>query len=229
MDVSVAEAAARLDVDRSRVEQLLRSGRLPGRRAGRIWLIDEAVLADWSARSRASGRPMAPVRAWGMLDLLDGGSADWLPPVARSQVKARIRQLRAAGAGEWRALLRARSDVQFVRVHPAALDQVRAEPAVLGAGAARAASVGAGLVALEPVEEIYVQAADWPRLAKRWHANPLPAGGNLVLRLPRDVWPFEGHDQVGAAVLAADLIESPEPRAVSAGLEMLRDRAKAFS
>jgi hypothetical protein len=38
------------------------------------------------------------------------------------------------------------------------------------------------------------------------------------------VWPFSGRDEVGAAALAADLLESAEPRAVSGGLELLRSR-----
>lgn len=228
MDVSVAEAAARLDVDRSRVEQLLWSGRLPGRRSGRTWLIDEGALADWSAHPRAAGRPMAPARAWGLLDLLDGGSAEWLSPVARSQVKARLRGMRDAGADEWRALLRARSDVRVFQVHPSARDHLRAEPNVLPAGPALASEAGADLVAVQSVDEIYVRPADWPRLAKRWHAKPVPSGGNLIVRQPRDIWPFGGRDSVDPAALAADLVESAEPRAISAGVDVLRRKVRSF-
>jgi excisionase family DNA binding protein len=228
MDVSVAEAAARLDVDRSRIEQLLWSGRLPGRRSGRMWLIDEGVLADWSAHPRAAGRPMAPMRAWGLLDMLDGGSADWLSPVARSQVKARLRAMGDAGAGEWRALLRARSDVLVFQVHPSALDHLRVEPKVQPAGPALASAAGADLVAVQSVDELYVRPADWPRLAKRWHAKPVPSGGNLIVRQPRDIWPFDGNEAVGAAALAADLVESAEPRAVRAGVDVLRREVRSF-
>jgi excisionase family DNA binding protein len=228
VDVSVAEAAARLNVDRSRVEQLLRSGRLQGRQSGRMWLIDEGALVDWSAHPRAAGRPMAPARAWGLLDLLDGGSAEWLSAVARSQVKAKLRGMRDAGANEWRALLRARSDVLAFQVHPSALDHLRAGPKILPAGAGLAAEAGADLVAVQPIDEFYVGPADWARLAKRWHAKPVPSGGNLIVRQPRDIWPFDGRRAVGAAVLAADLVESAEPRAVRAGVDVLRRKVRSF-
>lgn len=228
MDVSVVEAAARLNVDRSRIEQLLRSGRLQGRRSGRMWLIDEGALADWSAHPRAAGRPMAPARAWGLLDLLDDGSAEWLSPVARSQVKARLRGMRAAGADEWRALLRARSDVLAVQVHPSALDHIRAESKFLPAGAGLAAESGADLVVVQPIDEFYVRPSDWRRLAERWHAKQVPSGGNLVVRQPRYIWPFAGRDAVGAAALAADLIESAEPRAVRSGVDVLNRRVRSF-
>lgn len=227
MDVSIAEAAARLDVDRSRVEQLLRAGRLAGRRSGRIWLIDADSLGSLALHPRASGRPMAPARAWGLLDLLDGGGASWLSPVARSQIRARLRGLSDADADEWRALLRARSDVLAVSLHPAALRRLHPDrDAVLPAGSSRAAEVGADLVALDPLAELYVRAEQWPGLAERWHARVVPAEGNLVVRIPRDVWPFEKRGEVGPAALGADLLESPEPRAVSAGLDLLRRRLR---
>ncbi len=226
MDLSVAEVASRLQVDRSRVEQLLRAGRLNARRSGRLWLIDANALADWSAHPRASGRPMAPARAWGLLDILDGGSAPWLSSVARSQVRARVRELDGASPAEWRALLRSRSDVLPVLVHPAALRRLQANGnGALPAGLNRAVAAGADLMGLDPIAEVYVRPAEWSKLAERWHAKRVPAGANLLVRLPRDVWPFASRE-VGPAALAADLLESPEPRAVDAGARLLRERLR---
>lgn len=121
MVVSVAEAAELLGVHRSRVEQLLRSGRLRGRRAGRLWFVDERSVLEIR---RAPGRP--PPRAGagvGLLDMLDGGAASWLSPVARSQGRARLRGLGEVDASRWRALLRHPSDVLDARMHPAASPQ----------------------------------------------------------------------------------------------------------
>lgn len=84
---------------------------------------------------------------------------------------------------------------------------------------------GADLVALAPVPEVYIRQDDWPALAKRWHAKFPAVDGNLRVRVPREVWPFEDRSEVGPAALAADLLDSSEPRAVSAGLRLLRDRA----
>jgi excisionase family DNA binding protein len=230
MDLSVAEAAERLGVDRSRVEQLLRSGRIAGRRAGRIWLVDGQSVANAQLHPSPAGRPMAPARAWGLLDLLGGGSAPWLPPVARSQVRARIVRLGEADAGAWRALLRARSDVHRVRVHPGALQQLLDDlgaDAVV-AGPARAGQLGADIVDLDPGPEIYVRSERWSAVVRRWHVHESVAEANLVVRIPRDVWPFVGGDAAVPAALAADLLESAEPRSVDAGQKMLRDLLKRY-
>jgi excisionase family DNA binding protein len=228
VDLSVAEAASRLNVDPSRVGQLLRSGRIAGRRSGRMWLVDADALNVWNAQSRAPGRPMAPARAWGLLDMLDGGSAPWLSSVARSQVKARLRDLRDAKADDWRALLRARSDVVQVRLHPAGLRRLLADRRhALPAGPAGAAELGADLVAIDPVAEAYVRPQEWPALVERWHADVVNVDGNLRVHLPREVWPFAGNE-VGLAALAADLLECSEPRAASAGLKVLRQRIRDY-
>lgn len=227
MDLSVAEAAARLGVHRSRVEQLLQAGEIAGRRAGRMWLVDGAALERWQVHPRAAWRPMAPARSWGLLDLLDGGDAAWLSGVARSQVKAKIRGLQGADAAQWRGLLRRRSLLHQVRVHPAALDRLD-KHRVLRAGASEAARLGADLVVVEPVAEIYVRGEEWDPLAARLHAQPVAVAGNLLVRVPRDAWPFGAHDRVGPAVLGADLLESVESRAVDAGLMLIRDRVRAW-
>jgi excisionase family DNA binding protein len=227
VDLSVAEAAKRLGVHRSRVEQLLQAGEIAGRRAGRLWLVDGDALERWQVHPRAAWRPMAPARAWGLLDLLDGGDARWLSGVARSQMKAKIRSLRDADAAQWRGLLRRRSVVHQVRVHPAALGRLDRHP-VLRAGAAEASRLGADLVVVDPVPEFYVRSEDWGPLGAALHAQPVATGGNLVVRVPRDVWPFDAHDQVGPAVLGADCLESVESRAVDTGLRLIRDRVHAW-
>ena len=87
MDIAVNDAAERLGVHPTRVRQLVRSGDLAGHRVGRVWLVDPQDVARLAGQKARAGRPMAPARAWGLLDLLEGGSALWLPPVGRSQVR----------------------------------------------------------------------------------------------------------------------------------------------
>ena len=223
MDLSVQEAAARLGVDSSRVRQLISANRLGARHVGRAWVVsadDVNRLAEFRHRP---GRPLAPARAWGLLDMLDGGCAPWLRPVARSQVRAVMRGLDGADASRWRSALRARSEVHRIEAHPAALRRLAADPAVRIAGAKRAAAAGADLVVVEEVPEFYVPAADWPQLRKRLHLREADAHGNLLVRVPAGVWPWSPDVPVGRAALAADLLESLEPRVVHAGVQVLNE------
>lgn len=226
--LSVAEAAYRLGVDESRVRQLLRAGRLSGHRMGRAWLVSDADVARLAGHAlgarRPSGRPLSPPRAWALLDLLEGGAAPWLSPSARSQVRAIARNLSRADAARWRAALRARADVIPCRVHPAALSRLGNAPEVVPAGPVEAARRGIDLVAFESLPEVYVEPDAWPNVVRLYRVAERPPQPNLLVRLPRGGWwPDDG--RLGSAVLAADLLDSPEPRAVSAGAALLHELA----
>jgi hypothetical protein len=172
---------------------------------------------------------MAPERAWGLLDLLDGGSAPWLSAVARSQVRELGRRLSGADANRWRAALRARSDVHRHQAHPAALRRLLADPSVLLGGPGEAARLGADLVDVGGRPEVYAPAAEWSRLVRSLHLLDAIEDPDVVVRVPR-VWPFEGRDNVGLAVVAADLLGADDPRAVRAGAVALNElSAKAFA
>lgn len=234
MEIDVREASRRLGVNDSRVRQLLRAGDLRGRHVGNSWLVLVEDVARLERGRRRSGRPLAPKRAWAVLDLLDGRQASWLSGSARSQVRRYLVDLADPGAGDWQAALRARSRVLAVVAHPAAIGRLRNVNGVRAAGPGAAAQRGFDLVSLaEPRPEFYICEESWPEIARllalRGGAEP-----NLKIRIPREVWPFADADPsppglsedsvgdlVGDAVLAADLLESAEPRAVSAGVARL--------
>lgn len=221
------EAAGRLGVDASRVRQLLRSGVLAGRRVGSVWLVDGDSLALAAARRPLSVRPLASARAWGLLDLLDGGSAADLSAVARSQVRALIRSLAGSDPSRWRAALRGRVELRACQVHPAAVDLLRHEPGVVAAGPGKAAEHGLDLVAVDAVPELYVRPDRWPALSAKYRVQPACGAANLIVHLPRSGhWPESG---LARAALAADCIDSPDPRAESAGAAMLNGLAFAVS
>jgi hypothetical protein len=223
-DLSVAEAANALEVDESRVRQMLRSGALSGRHVGRAWVVSGDALADLRQRRSPAGRPLAPKRAWALLDLLDGAKAAWLDPVARSQVRAHLRRLTEADAARWRAALRGREERHHVTGHRAALSRLAETDGVWTAGPAVASTIGADLVAPGARAELYVSSAAWSALARKLHL--LPAGGRagVVVRVPLGLWPF-GPDGPGRAALAASLVDSGEWRAARAGAEVLNDLA----
>jgi len=53
--VTVAEAARRLDRSIEQVRRYLREGKLPGRRIGLQWFIEEGALEGWAPPRRAAG------------------------------------------------------------------------------------------------------------------------------------------------------------------------------
>jgi hypothetical protein len=91
------------------------------------------------------------------------------------------------------------------------------------AGPAEAERLGVDLVVVRGRPEVYVPTPEWPRLARSLHLLDAVGDPDVVVRLPREVWPFEGRDDAGVAVLAADLLDSDEPRAISAGATKLNE------
>ncbi len=226
MEIDVKEAARRLGVNDSRVRQLLRAGDLRGRHLGNSWLIPDEDVARLQRSGRRPGRPLAPKRAWGVLDLLDGGHAAWLSDSARSQVRRYLAELADRAPDDWRAALRGRSRVLEVVAHPAAVARLHRVDGVLAAGPGAAVGRAFDIVAVaESVPEFYVSSSQWFDLSQALALRE-GAESNLRIRVPKEVWPFAEADapgpaSVGDAVLAADLLEAAEPRAVAAGAARL--------
>lgn len=57
---SVADVAARLEVTRARVNQLIDAGALRAQKIGRAYAIAESDLAEFETRERQAGRPPKP-------------------------------------------------------------------------------------------------------------------------------------------------------------------------
>lgn len=227
MDLSVAEAASALGIDESRVRQMLRSGALAGRHVGRAWVVPADAVAMLVQHRPAGGRPLSPQRAWGLLDLIDGGKAPWLDRYARSKVRAQLRRLSGGNPAVWRDALRARERRQPVRAHRAALGRLSDADGVWPAGPAAASLVGADLVAPGAVPDFYISEEAWPVLVKELRLSPASDRPDAVVRVPRDVWPF-GQGGPGRAVLAASLLDSGEWRAARAGTDVLNDLAARY-
>lgn len=75
--------------------------------------------------------------------------------------------------------------------------------------------------------EIYLHLEDWDSLAHSLALRPSHEG-NLLIRHPMVIWPFEGREIVPDAAIAADLLNSPEPRVVRAGEIVLNELLGRF-
>lgn len=228
MEIAVKDAAERLAISEPRVRQLLACGDLAGRRLGRAWLVSSDSVSRMQQRgSRPPGRPLGPRRAWALLDLLAGGDAPWLAAPARSQLKARMRRLAGATPGQWRAVLRGRNEVVACQAHPAAIARLVSRSGVLPAGMAVLRDRPFDLVIAEhDIDQAYADPALWPALCRALAIRPAgpdhpDAAPNLTVFLPRIGWPFAGLEEVPDPVLAADLLDSAEPRAARAAAQRL--------
>lgn len=223
MDLSAGEAAAVLNVSAVRARQLLRSGDLPARRVGRTWVVRSEDVHALAAAARPSGRALSPARAWGLLDLLDGGRAPWLDDSARSKMRSAARTFPGRSAPQLASLLRNRAVVHRVRLHPSAVRRVTTLAGAVPAGPGLAAGQGADLVVVDETPEIYLDEPGWAAVLARYRPEDRAIEPNLVVRVPAGAL---GPPITGAATpaaLAADLLGSAEPRAAFAGREWLLD------
>jgi excisionase family DNA binding protein len=222
----VADAAVRLGVDPSRVRQLARSGDLPAVRIGRQWLIDaDAVDRRAGGGFSRPGRPLAPRSAWGLLVMADGQQPGWLDRVERSRIRRRLRELAADSDAGLGVLLRSRADVHRLYAHPGVLPRLLAEPGVVRSGASAVSEVGADLIAAD-LAEAYVSGKRHEQLMRRYRLRPADRP-NLILRVPRVMWPFAPDQTVAPTpVVAADLLDAGDDRSRRAGRKLFADTVK---
>lgn len=230
--VSVRQAAQSLGVDDSRVRQLLHDGQLRGTRVGGRWIVDEDSVRERRLASPEPGRPLSARNAWGALAMLSGCRPPGLSDPERSRLLARLRNLAAHGdlpAARMQKLLAARAEVRRYRVHRSALQVLLADSDVVRAGASAAPRVGADYVAPGRAE-VYVHPDRLVRLEAAFGLVLDAEKGNLVVRVPpASAWSFlvsavqeakEGRD-APAPVIAADLLDAKEDRAVVAAAGIL--------
>lgn len=230
--LSVKQAAAMLNVDDSRVRQLLRAKVLEGQRIGGRWLVEGHSVRQRGERGRAPGRPLSVRNAWGLLAVLGGQRDPTLSDVERSRIRSRLRsmarydELPVVRMGE---LLRARAEYRRYRVHSGLLPTLLDDPEVIRGGVSAAARVGASYVAPGRAE-IYVRSDKIGELEAEYGLARDKSGGNLIVHVaPAAAWPFLRSDaapgrsgDAPAPVVAADLLDSEEDRGESAAAELLQ-------
>jgi hypothetical protein len=231
--LSVGQAADLLEVDESRIRQLLQAGQLQGRHLGGRWLVEGDSVRERRDRRPASGRPLSERNAWGLLALLADRPPAGLSAPEHSRLVARLRILAAqddlAGA-KLQGLLRARAELRRYRAHRGVLDALLADPDVVRAGVSAAPRAGADYVAPEQAE-VYVRPDRVHRLEAHYGLLRDHERGNLLVRIPpAEAWPVlqtsraaaVGGSDAPAAVIAADLLDRPDDRAHAAAAALLR-------
>lgn len=231
--VSVHQAAQSLGVDDSRVRQLLHEGRLQGSRVGGRWIVEAGSVHDRKSAPPESGRPLSARNAWGALAILAGCRPAGLSDSERSRLHKRLRHLAAYGdvpTGRLQKLLAARAEVRRYRVHRSVLQPLLDDADVVRGGASAAPRVGADYVAPGRVE-LYVHPERIGKLEAGFGLVLDARGGNLLVRIPpASAWPFlvsaqqetgDGRD-APASVIAADLLDTKEDRALVAAAGILK-------
>jgi excisionase family DNA binding protein len=216
MEMTIAEAAPRLDVSPRQVQRLIATGVLtPARRVGRSWLVDAASVARMTASPRGQGRPWLPTTAWAGLWRLSGLPATWLDRQASRRLDAQLARIDPTTLA-WRC--RARAETLRLRISESYL--------------AEAASLlrPTGASALDPARDLlaaparrldgYTTPDGAARLASEMFAVTDPAG-NVTARVTQfaavAVWTGAMPD----AVIGVDLLESDNPRERTAGRDLL--------
>jgi len=223
MEISVADAARRLDLSPATVRRLAESGELSARKVAGAWLVDDSDVAAHGNRRRGRGRPLSARSAWAILDLLADRPLDRR---SRSEVARAVRRAREADAldpGD----LASRAKVLRLRgaqgVERRLLDDLR-----LVASGVSARSTRVGIAARGQIEG-YVRPDDVEEVVRAYGLRKAPANrANVILRVPACTWPFdEDEREAPPAVVAADVLDAGDSRSVSEARRILAELAKS--
>ena len=222
-DYSVKEAAAALGVSVQHVRRLIRSGMLPARLIGDVWVLPADAVRERSSIDTPAGRPLSAETAWRFLQLVDVtlvGSAvrtaevhmalDELAVSRHQRRRLRDYLADAPDVGQWDMWLRRRADRKLWWAHPAAIPRLDADE--------RVQHVHPPAVVWPDGDSRYVSAADEADLAATFAAKPASDGNVALLVFDPDVAPA----RIPAAAAVVDLLNSHEARQRHAAGEALR-------
>jgi hypothetical protein len=228
VEITSRQAAERLGVTQQRIQALFAAGDVRGQMvAGRL-LVESADIQARLARRPGRGRPLAARVAWGMIWELSGERAHWLAASERSRLRTSIRKLNTD-----QVVLRARrrASLHQYRILPTYVNRLAADAECVASGVGAASAVGADIVAIS-FAEVYTTRSTHDRLVKAYVMVQAGNDGdiNVNLRVLDDDLAFllSGRARMPSAVVACDLLESPEPRSRRAGSLVLSDLLSRF-
>jgi segregation and condensation protein B len=230
--LSVAEAARRLRLDRSRVYALVRAGELRGANDPVAGLrIDPASVERRRGLGEVVGSPLTPANAWLAIALASGDPlfeahvVDQVRPAMLPRIRARLDQ---DGLLKLAPRLRSRAALHQLIVSSARAMELAADPALVRSGPSAAAAYGWSELHDLPLD-VYVPPPLVAELLAATEPGLSESGTGVWLRVVAGAWPFPPQRAVAPAALAAlDLLDHPLPAAqhqardVLAGLDQLR-------
>lgn len=224
--VSVAEAAQRLDVHVQRVHQRIADGSLPAVKVGHQWVIEEGDIERLG--KRPPGRPLSAQSAWDIVALAHDKSVH-LPSPRRSVAERRLKSLMQVArdrdedrvSADLLHILRNHAERSVHHVSPRDLPDLRQDARLHLSGISHPDSG----IASGAFVEAYVSPQDLAQLVDDYLLVPASADSANVILHAIDgavVPPVDGILD-SRVLLAADLAEHHQPRESARSVDLLRE------
>jgi hypothetical protein len=181
--MSVADAAAQLQVSPRRIRAMIASNDISGERVGAQWMVDAASLPS---HARRAGQPFSPRVAWAFMEVASGNTPDWVSASELSRLRSRWRKLQEDA--DPLPLIRATLARRAERTRWSAPEPTRVlhDPQVSASGVS---DHRAGISAVQ-FAEAYVGSSDLDRVVKKHMLLPARGPENVVLRAVEGPVPF---------------------------------------
>lgn len=223
IEVTVATAAAQLQVSERQVARLARAGELAvTRTVGSALLLDGASVHRWAQRRRRGGRPWVPATAWAALSLLSRERADWLSPSTLSRLRHKLRR---ADASELSWLVRRRATVYRMRGWG---DGTGLLPSGVSALRYPALSTLFGLASVDRGVDGYIPASDFLSLTATL-GLVADIDGDMVVRVIPEGAGYKPDNVLEAAVAVDLMSDSLDTREFAAGTRVLQKLLDDFA
>jgi excisionase family DNA binding protein len=225
--LSTQEAGEQLGVSARRVRALVEQGDLDAVRAGRTLLVSPESVGRHQARGAGTTRPLSERMSWAAM-LSDIGTTD-VERVTRalglsSSEHQRLLRLGDRPTSDWSWLARRRARTERYAVRGIYLADIVTTAGVLVSGISALHRYDVDLTTRGGAAEIYTGATEREALAREFMMRP-DAPGNLIVHVLPEIDKMtrllEGRTEMTATTVAVDLLESGEPRARRAGLELV--------
>lgn len=229
--LTVKQAAERLDLAPSELSRWVRRGDLQARKLGSQWFIPTCEVERARYLSWPVGRPFSERASWGILQLLNHEPSVPEQPSRIWQLRRALRD-HADDVEQFAGKLRSRAERQLFYAHPAVMptlhDRIKQRDDIMLSGLSALGDMKdiSDLLPGHDTVEAYVQSSKLPEVRSALGLVDDFPTYNVVLHVVNDevAWPRFRLGVAPPALVALDLLESGEPRAVNEGRRILREQ-----